>query len=42
MLDQTKHNEVNGDVTGWERAIQPITKKFDSKLAVDELVGWDG
>ncbi|OTB10290.1 hypothetical protein K445DRAFT_323158 [Daldinia sp. EC12] len=42
LLDLTRHDEVDGVAPNWERETQPITKKFDGKLAADELTGWDG
>ncbi|OTA99380.1 hypothetical protein M426DRAFT_16503 [Hypoxylon sp. CI-4A] len=42
LLDQTRSKEVDGDRADWEPKTSPITKKFDGKLAADELPGWDG
>ncbi|KAI0836448.1 molybdopterin binding oxidoreductase [Hypoxylon sp. FL0890] len=42
LLDQTRSKEADGDVPDWEGDTAPVTRKFDSKLAADELPGWDG
>ncbi|KAI0477144.1 sulfite oxidase [Xylariaceae sp. FL0804] len=42
LLDQTKPQEAESDIPGWERDAAPARKLFDDKLAQDELPGWSG
>lgn len=42
LLDQTRSKEVDGDAPGRDGETPLAKTKFDDKLAVDELPGWDG
>ncbi|CAJ2504630.1 Uu.00g120240.m01.CDS01 [Anthostomella pinea] len=42
LLDLTKAQDAAEDYPGWEREKPPTEKKFDAKLAADELPGWSG
>ncbi|KAI0377356.1 molybdopterin binding oxidoreductase [Hypomontagnella monticulosa] len=42
LLDQTRSKEVNGDIPDWDGETSSAKRKFDDKLAADELAGWDG